>query len=395
MRRARARHRPLAAPTVNARARGPLDVPGRGLERPARPPGGTTPRSRSRPGMDIELVSRRAPGCSSGPPAGVPSERRPRQAVWRRRRRAARRRAAPRRPARARRSRPRCAARRSTRHPLRELVTSLATSPLRVERERALYGSWYEFFPRSEGAVSTEDGGRRSGTFAHRRRAAARPSRRWASTSSTCRRSTRSAPPSARAPTTPSTAGPDDPGVAVGDRLGRGRPRRDPPRPGHARGLRRLRGRGRASWAWRSRSTSRCSARPTTRGSPSTPSGSTTAPTAPIAYAENPPKKYQDIYPINFDNDPDGHLRRGAADRAALDGPRRADLPGRQPAHQAGRLLGAADRATSTATDPDVIFLAEAFTRPRDDAHAGQDRLPAVVHVLHLAQRQGGARAST
>ena len=26
----------------------------------------------------------------------------------------------------------------------------------------------------------------------------------------------------------------------------------------------------------------------------------------PIAYAENPPKKYQDIYPINFDNDPEG-----------------------------------------------------------------------------------------
>ena len=25
-----------------------------------------------------------------------------------------------------------------------------------------------------------------------------------------------------------------------------------------------------------------------------------------IAYAENPPKKYQDIYPLNFDNDPDG-----------------------------------------------------------------------------------------
>src|SRR3546814_9047659 len=25
-----------------------------------------------------------------------------------------------------------------------------------------------------------------------------------------------------------------------------------------------------------------------------------------IAYAENPPKKYQDIYPINFDNDPSG-----------------------------------------------------------------------------------------
>ena len=25
-----------------------------------------------------------------------------------------------------------------------------------------------------------------------------------------------------------------------------------------------------------------------------------------IAYAENPPKKYQDIYPINFDRDRDG-----------------------------------------------------------------------------------------
>ena len=36
-----------------------------------------------------------------------------------------------------------------------------------------------------------------------------------------------------------------------------------------------------------------------------------------IAYAENPPKKYQDIYPINFDNDPDGHLRGVAADRPA------------------------------------------------------------------------------
>ena len=29
-------------------------------------------------------------------------------------------------------------------------------------------------------------------------------------------------------------------------------------------------------------------------------------PDGTIAYAENPPKKYQDIYPINFDNDPEG-----------------------------------------------------------------------------------------
>ena len=29
-----------------------------------------------------------------------------------------------------------------------------------------------------------------------------------------------------------------------------------------------------------------------------------------IAYAENPPKKYQDIYPLNFDNDPAGPTPR-------------------------------------------------------------------------------------
>ena len=32
----------------------------------------------------------------------------------------------------------------------------------------------------------------------------------------------------------------------------------------------------------------------------------TTKPDGTIAYAENPPKKYQDIYPLNFDNDPKG-----------------------------------------------------------------------------------------
>ncbi|MER7233387.1 maltotransferase domain-containing protein, partial [Streptomyces olivaceus] len=37
------------------------------------------------------------------------------------------------------------------RHPLRDLVTTSDPLPLLVERERALYGAWYEFFPRSEG----------------------------------------------------------------------------------------------------------------------------------------------------------------------------------------------------------------------------------------------------
>ncbi|MGV9451528.1 maltotransferase domain-containing protein, partial [Streptomyces sp. NPDC003635] len=34
-----------------------------------------------------------------------------------------------------------------SRYPLRELVTASDPLPLLVERERALYGSWYEFFP--------------------------------------------------------------------------------------------------------------------------------------------------------------------------------------------------------------------------------------------------------
>ncbi|MFJ8545150.1 maltotransferase domain-containing protein, partial [Streptomyces sp. NPDC093586] len=44
------------------------------------------------------------------------------------------------------------------RHPLRELVTSSDPLPLLVERERALYGSWYEFFPRSEGTPQQPHG---------------------------------------------------------------------------------------------------------------------------------------------------------------------------------------------------------------------------------------------
>ncbi|MFF7984532.1 maltotransferase domain-containing protein, partial [Streptomyces sp. NPDC007901] len=44
------------------------------------------------------------------------------------------------------------------RYPLRELVTVSEPLPLLVERERALYGSWYEFFPRSEGTPERPHG---------------------------------------------------------------------------------------------------------------------------------------------------------------------------------------------------------------------------------------------
>ncbi|MCW2508382.1 MAG: glgE, partial [Modestobacter sp.] len=38
-------------------------------------------------------------------------------------------------------------------HPVRRLVTGSPVYELWVDRPRALYGSWYEFFPRSEGPV--------------------------------------------------------------------------------------------------------------------------------------------------------------------------------------------------------------------------------------------------
>lgn len=82
-----------------------------------------------------------------------------------------------------------------------------------------------------------------------------------------------------------------------------------------------------------------------------------------IAYAENPPKKYQDIFPLNFDNDPEGIY---AAVRRVVEvwidagvTAFRVDNPHTKPLPFWERLL--ADVAT---TRPDVLFLSEAFTRP-------------------------------
>mgnify|MGYP002136961075 CR=1 FL=1 len=51
----------------------------------------------------------------------------------------------------------------------------------------------------------------------------------------------------------------------------------------------------------------------------------TVLPDGTIAYAENPPKKYQDIYPLNFDNDPAGlydEVLRGFATQPGVPGTR-------------------------------------------------------------------------
>ena len=82
-----------------------------------------------------------------------------------------------------------------------------------------------------------------------------------------------------------------------------------------------------------------------------------------IAYAENPPKKYQDIYPINFDNDPSGICREvlRVVRLWMSHGVRifRVDNPHTKPLPFWEWLLAEVRR-----TDPDVLFLAEAFTKP-------------------------------
>ncbi len=95
----------------------------------------------------------------------------------------------------------------------------------------------------------------------------------------------------------------------------------------------------------------------------SNPEWFTTRADGSIAYAENPPKKYQDIFPINFDNDPEGiyfeslriiklWVSRGVKIF-------RVDNPHTKPVAFWEWLINEVN-----AEFPEVVFLAEAFTRP-------------------------------
>ena len=95
----------------------------------------------------------------------------------------------------------------------------------------------------------------------------------------------------------------------------------------------------------------------------SNPEWFTTRADGTIAYAENPPKKYQDIYPINFDNDRDGiylEVLRVVKHWISL-GIRvfRVDNPHTKPVNFWQWLI-----AEVNSEFDDVVFLAEAFTRP-------------------------------
>ncbi len=89
----------------------------------------------------------------------------------------------------------------------------------------------------------------------------------------------------------------------LGDRRCRRRPQGDPSAARHARRLSPAGRRARARSGSKSRSTSRSSARPTIRTCATHPRGFAGGPDGTVQYAENPPKKYQDIYPFNFETE--------------------------------------------------------------------------------------------
>jgi starch synthase (maltosyl-transferring) len=88
-------------------------------------------------------------------------------------------------------------------------------------------------------------------------------------------------------------------------------------------------------------------------------------PDGTIKYAENPPKKYQDVYPVNFVGDDPGPLwqeMKRVLEFWIAHGVKtfRVDNPHTKPVRFWEWLIRAVQ-----ATHPEVIFLAEAFTRPK------------------------------
>ena len=254
------------------------------------------------------------------------------------------------------------------RAPLREWVTRSAEYPLRVERERALVSAWYEMFPRSEGARYDA------------------PSKAWVS--GTFATAARRLPAIARmgfdivylTPIHPIgtsfrkgrnnslDAAPGDPGspYAIGSPEG-GHDAIHPELGTMADFLAFVAKAGKLGLEVGLDFALQCS--PDHPWVAEHPEWFGVRADGSIAYAENPPKKYQDIYPLNFDRDPEGLY---VAIREVLEFWIRAgvtafrvDNPHTKPLTFWERLL-----ADVRASHPDVIFLSEAFT------------LPAMMHTL-------------
>ncbi len=249
------------------------------------------------------------------------------------------------------------------RHPLRELLSASRPMPLQVDRERALFGSWYEFFPRSEGAVVDPAG--------------VEPPRPGNLRSAAERLPAVAAmgfdvvylPPVhpigrafRKGPDNTLTAGPHDVGSpwAIGSPEGG----HDAVHPdlGTIEDFDHFVAEAKALHLEVALDFAlQCSPdHPWVNKHPEWFSHRTDG---TIAYAENPPKKYQDIYPVNFDQDMDGIVKETIRILRfwMSHGVRifRVDNPHTKPVVFWEKVLADVAR-----TDPDVVFLAEAFTRP-------------------------------
>ncbi|MFD6876458.1 MULTISPECIES: alpha-1,4-glucan--maltose-1-phosphate maltosyltransferase [unclassified Streptomyces] len=245
--------------------------------------------------------------------------------------------------------------------PYRELVSAAKPLPLLVERKRALFGSWYEMFPRSEGAVLEPGSAPVSGTF---RTAAERlpaiadmgfdvvylpPIHPIGSTYR-------------KGPNNTLSAGSWDPGVpwAIGSTEGG----HDAVHPelGTIEDFDAFVARARELHLEIALDFAlQCS--PDHPWVEKHPDWFRHRADGTIAYAENPPKKYQDIYPVHFDTDMAGIVEETCRIlRYWMDhGVRifRVDNPHTKPVVFWQKVI-----ADINKSDPDVIFLAEAFTRP-------------------------------
>ncbi|WP_265936814.1 alpha-1,4-glucan--maltose-1-phosphate maltosyltransferase [Flaviflexus ciconiae] len=248
-----------------------------------------------------------------------------------------------------------------SRYPLRDMMTYSAEYLVNVDRELALYGSWYEFFPRSAGAFQRPDGTWVPGTLKTATEELDRikamgftvayltPIHPIGSTNRKGRNNTL-------------TAEPGDPGSPYGIGSEDGGHDTIHPDLGTFEDFDRLVARARELDLEVALDIA-LQASPDHPWVTEHPEWFTTRLDGTIAYAENPPKKYQDIYPLNFDNDPEG-IYVAIRDMLTLWADHgvtlfRIDNPHTKPLPFWQRLL-----AEFRETYPDVIFLAEAFTKP-------------------------------
>ena len=245
--------------------------------------------------------------------------------------------------------------------PLKKLVSTSDSYPVRSDRDRALIGAWYEFFPRSEGAVKNKDGSITSGNF----KTAAKSLERVAKMGfnilylppihpigKTFRKGkNNSLTPTENDPGVPWAIGSADGGHdAIHPDLGNEKDFAEFVKAANKLGIEIA-----LDFALQ--------VSPDHPWVNSHPNWFTKRPDGSIAYAENPPKKYQDIYPINFDNDYEGiksevirilqlWISRGIKIF-------RVDNPHTKPVIFWQEVI-----CEINSKNPEVIFLAEAFTRP-------------------------------